>query len=881
MVRALLNDAYNPVLATYSNAYLAPIMWEDALTQRVEGQTSNDIFVEKAITCHATLVLFKTRLGRGTREEVEALLAVPREQRKVLSVVRFALADDEEHAEDASAVTEFLHEIGEREKVYYRPTGPMGSPEASTELTKILNGYMLARSRAAKSRSVWMPPDRPDIEAALLWDVPALRRIATPGAVAFVDAFGPGSARPMAAEETASDVLLSAAAGVVADRSGQRQVALDFYDRVCGGFWEDILRHCLRAWSGAVEDTEDIRVAGELARQLSTTNSLRARIFAKLTTFAYDKFADDLVRSCLREALEAASTSPRLRLVLALESQNLHGEFVALPEGHLGDLPEDRLVDLDWIDYSALEGAENYFSELLADRARGPWSYTIRAGRRPLDQVSAAEIQATWAGAIWKRRPLRKMLGAQLLLNEPADGEQAAYALWCWLEAGGQQHAEVCNLVEPRLDVPTVDRLLTGLANRTGPTDGVDYTLVRVANAMWDTCSDGVADFLFDRLVPYEDQHPLSRDIRRLWATLAVRRPTTFARHLQILNADSRRQLADELDTSAIEALDTSACEKLLADFDESEPAAPPGSLRVRVLLRRRVGRTDLASTEELETAGPIDIIEAASSVSGTLDRQAIRRALEALLADLDHTRERARAGHFGFGGPSAPQAVAQAALLLGGDDLAVRELLKFAGDDTLPGQYRVETFTALAILSAEGQFSDGDFAIVRAMSPQQVNVLMPVTSDLLRAALLLVVAPTLRKDERPLLLALSRSRDERARLIAVNAVALADARQPDVELHPIVVGAMFDASEPVIRQGIAGITAALLGDAGVRLLALDRFDELLSTRRREVRVAVASTARRLSAEPELASNEKLAHLLDRARADKAWRVRHAAEADE
>ncbi|MDX6653229.1 MAG: hypothetical protein QOJ38_2010 [Solirubrobacterales bacterium] len=119
-------------------------MWEDALAQRLEGESVNALFVRMALQCHATIALFKTRLGAGTREEVEALLALPPEHRKPLSIVRFALEDGEEPTEDPSPLDEFLAGIGTGEKVLYASTGPIGSDDAYLKLTHILTGFTLA-----------------------------------------------------------------------------------------------------------------------------------------------------------------------------------------------------------------------------------------------------------------------------------------------------------------------------------------------------------------------------------------------------------------------------------------------------------------------------------------------------------------------------------------------------------------------------------------------------------------------------------------------------------------------------------------------------------------------------------------------------------------
>jgi hypothetical protein len=721
------------------------------------------------------------------------------------------------------------------------------------------------------------PPESPEITAALLWDTLALRRIASPGADAFVDAFGPGPLQPPTMEDAAEDdVLLLAAGGVIAERNGHPQHALEFFDRIRGDFWEELLRLCLRAWSAAT-GTEDLPAAAGLATELPTPSEVRSHLFAKLMTLAYDKFAGDLVRDYLNEALKAAADTPRVRMHLAFESSALLGEFVPLPEGRIADLPEDRHSDRPSIDSWALLGAKDYLVQLVEERARGPWSHTIRMGRGPIDEAYAADLQATWAGAIGQRRTHRRLFGAELLLAEPAGSAQAVFAAWTWFEGGGGQHRDVCNLVEPRLDTEGADSLLQALSNRIGPRDSVDYTLARVANALWDSCSEEMVLSLFERLIPHAGEHPALDDIRQLWAALALRAPAVFGEHLRDLDGQAKRDLAPYLSSEAVQALDEDAVGQL-SDALEGENEGPE-LFRVTALLNARSGSPQ-APTIDVAEASPADVIDTETAVSGMVPREAIARALRTLLESLDEERRAAREGKFAFGGYSVPQAVARAILLLGDREPATTQLVSFVADGALQGQSRIEGLHALAMLARDGLLSAEHLQRVREMTGESAAIgFSPLSPELFAAAQLLVLAAEPGEIERGRLLALSRSRDERVRQLAVNAVAVALSSHADETLRTILIGALFDVSEAVIRQAINGITPLVLRELSARTVILDRFGELLMTRRRGVRAAVASSVRQAAEDLELREEFAINHLLERASEDSSWQVRRAAGA--
>lgn len=115
---------------------LVPVMWEDSVPQMLDGETITEHFVRVAQGSHASVVLFETRLGEGTKAEVEALLQIPREQRIPLSVVVFQPPSGTKRD---SELEEFLKTI--RQRVIYVSTHAIGSERAALDLAKVFGGF--------------------------------------------------------------------------------------------------------------------------------------------------------------------------------------------------------------------------------------------------------------------------------------------------------------------------------------------------------------------------------------------------------------------------------------------------------------------------------------------------------------------------------------------------------------------------------------------------------------------------------------------------------------------------------------------------------------------------------------------------------------------
>jgi hypothetical protein len=152
-VNRVIEDAINPPLGDRVAAQLYPDMWERASPQVTPGRTINEMFVERAVAAACVLVLLKTRVGNGMREEVEAVLALPPPGVQ-LSVLRFT---DSDPAANQSKMDAFARRLN-RGKVLYDHTGTPGSEQAWLSIIKVLTGFALAVLDRTRERESTFAP---------------------------------------------------------------------------------------------------------------------------------------------------------------------------------------------------------------------------------------------------------------------------------------------------------------------------------------------------------------------------------------------------------------------------------------------------------------------------------------------------------------------------------------------------------------------------------------------------------------------------------------------------------------------------------------------------------------------------------------------------
>ena len=426
------------------------------------------------------------------------------------------------------------------------------------------------------------PSFLPGIIAALLWDRPQLNLSPDEGAHAFVAALDPP---PYEVLEPAVTPLSIAANAVVADRTGDAATALDGYTTlaISADPGVSLLGRMLRCWSaGAYESAEFDLAAALVSEVLEPT--LRARLTMKLATYALDKQDIERFRSSLNDAYEIAPGHTRLRHAIAIVAANYFGGF--LSEADRAPTEADPLVDYNWIDELAAQSARDELVDILKARARNPWSWSIRMGRSNADVAVSAELQATWAGALWLRDPIRKQIGAQLLSQPSPSPYQTLFGLSMWLAARGDDLAPILAAAEPSFDDTTADALVLPLL-RLGllPAYG-ERRVVETSNAVWDLLSDEAVVSVMRVVQPESSEAPV-KDAALFWSRALLRVPDEWTKAIDGLSRDQLAQVAAQLSVTGVDRLDLSVAKSLLEKLEITEGEVGSAGL---ILLWHRAG---------------------------------------------------------------------------------------------------------------------------------------------------------------------------------------------------------------------------------------------------------------------------------------------------
>jgi hypothetical protein len=704
------------------------------------------------------------------------------------------------------------------------------------------------------------------ILAALLWDKPALLRSSVPGARAFAEAFGPPPYRQDVEGEEAP--LAIAAHAVQLEVAGRPQEALEQYTRL--GQIEgppSLLAAFLVAWSSVPADPALLDAVVEQTHRLPfESDYLRARLLAKLATYALDKGRGDLLPDLLEEATNVAPGGSALRRALRISRANLLG--TPLEEEDFGDLPDtDVLVDYPWIDDLALGSAQAELNSVLKARAASPWSWTIHFGRTPIDQALAAVRQVTWAGALWLRDSVRQQMAAQMLAAG-GDPYQTLYALTHWVLAGGDDIREVIDFSEPRFDATTAEVLVAQVEAQNVIPRIRTAILPKVAVELWDLLGPETIDRLLGQLRPTGGELAIDPEVRHFWGRAALVAPEVWQRRVRELEPDQCAALLETLPTAVIASLDKAVAEEFAAAGGAREslsPTARSALLAIQHRLGRDVTLRDVPAGEHVAA----DVfVRDAEALPPTEYEDAERRLREKRAQQADEARQ----GTTGLGGRSTATDLSLVAQARGAiDDESVQMLIAEAVDDRLPADYRLDSLTALSRIASAGLAAPEIPLIEEPEQPHPMSLFVPISIDLLHAARLAVHARRLDTSEQVSVLTLSRHSDARVRQVVVVAAGmfLADQESPSVEAA--LLAGLYDPDEGVVTSSLSALERARLTDAARDAVA-QRLGRLLDGYGREVRAATVRVARlRLTDDPRLAG------LVARGDADRSWRVRHAA----
>jgi hypothetical protein len=726
------------------------------------------------------------------------------------------------------------------------------------------------------------PPTKPtasdqEVIAALFWDLPALER-GSAAAEAFLSLMGPGPWRQI--DATVEGALGIAARGLYADRHGDEEQALRHYDLLARNrrYWSSLLGLYLTAWSDSSNQSNAFVAALDQV-QLLDEGQTKARLLSKLASLALDRHRRDLFESVILEAAEAAAVGSLLHTALTYEIFNfgVSREFPRAPDV---DPDPDPLVTLKWIDDLALRGARGSLEDAVVSRARNPWSWSFHFGRLPIHELIAAEEQARWAGALWKRQTLRRHAAGQLLLAGDGDQPLLLYGLKLWVTGGGKEIRNVIDLVEPQLtSVEGIDEIVQSLVDVPPVGEPFNSTLGEAALALWDLLPEEILVDLLDRIRP-SAEFPSEIDIaRRLWAVASLRVLPAVEARLPDLEAETKAVLLEHLSLTTLAEMTPQAALSFVKAAEKSSELSG-GALGAAALLADRVGQnaayfmTQVPASELAEAVGRFP--NGASPRQVTEAERVLRSSLERMIAD-------AARGRYAFGGRNPAADLGELATMTRRVTRAtVKLLLRTACQERAPAHIRLEALLSLARLGHAGLLSDTDANTMKQASELGTKasfIEQEISTELLRAAKLLARSATMRLhgSEEIALLLLVRNHDPRVRQIAVNAASMAIASRPSQMLETSVLAALYDPDPETVVRAIIGIRNAKLESRGTLAAALQRFSTLMKESSREVRREVVHAAKAVSGRSTGANAKQAAQIVERALADRSWRVRREA----
>jgi hypothetical protein len=720
-----------------------------------------------------------------------------------------------------------------------------------------------------------------ELDLALVGDFERLRA-GSADARFFAEAFGPDVGRTARNLDDLKTVVGLGAFCVSCERQDNIERAREGYaelDKTSG--WSRLFGLLLRSWSPALGTSETLRDAREALAHLRP-GARRARLSAKLSLIAADKGDLELARDLWQAAVNTAPRLSRLRRVLATEAMNLgvsgidREDVFTEPEG-----PDDPLLFPQSLTELRLRSLSSALIQATEDGFGGTWSYTMRMGLTPLDEIYAADLEATWRGLAWLRRSIRKQIGAQLLAGSAVDPGQWAYGVLMWILGGANAKPnQALRYAEPHLD-PEGANFIVASVRDCDFSGNRHLHLASLGAEAWDLLSEDLLEWLA-REVPLEAGLGFPAEEGRLiWAGFALRATKVWFAEYQQLSTGDQASLLQHLTPHSLRHFDSEMRETMYSAISGDEALFSDQG----AILPMAVALAPTAEHDRLRRL--LDEAEVQSRVISQLldefpDIVSAKRqesALAMLKNQVDGQLKEAREGTI-YGGTSPALdlgrflSVAQVS-----DHDAIELLIQAASDPGLPIRYVLDARQGLILLRRANELSDGQLKrLAEAPDPgHHIPQFEGISPQVVRMFLLRLLVDRLTKAQEAELEAAVRDPDDKVRSVAVNACAEALRYTGEEGLAWAVVSGLFDPSHSVAESALAGLpslTERLQAPADV---AWRRLPALLDVGSRDVRRAVVEAVGRSKPSTEL-QEQRSSGLMSRARQDRSWRVREVAK---
>jgi len=681
------------------------------------------------------------------------------------------------------------------------------------------------------------------LSAALFFDVETLKR--DPEGADFVRLLQlfPGSLRPD--KIRGRSAIKVASRGLAAELNGDRDRAALEYRALSGrrGL-AGLLGALLTAWQADAAEADFDRA---IAKVPAADDALMASVHCRLMSWAIDRGWRERASGHFKSARQLAQGD--LAEVLA-RSGDWFDTSVEVRWGHRFT---DPLVVCETAVAAMKEAADESLQRTFEDSVRSPWTRVIRFGGEVagMRSVVAAEVQASWVGAIWLLPAIRQQY-AKIALPDQAEPEEVGRAIGSWIRGGGKEIPKVIEAFEGRLTPSALSKLVYEHLHE-GRSVKRRSDWIATCHALWDQLPESLCLSListYEPIVPAA-QHDGRTEEAALFASLVMRAPSAWGDFVCGMSAEQLSTIVRSLHPTLVKFVPENTLSRCITAFLDSQGAFGPdwsdhGWVTVAVMWKRLPSPSKKIAQELRQSIPEAQAASVALNAEELVSRHQLISARDAAIERLETDLSNARKGTFVHWGQSPAPQLARACLALGRvTKRSIDILTKTANAIECSSEQRHASLRALTALIEE-RVVRISIREVRSEPPTAGG--HPFQDSLADIRLERIARIGLRvrlsaaQDRTGELLEATRDADARVRQTALNTATWMMAKRPEraAALETAVFGGLYDPTPNVQSVAAEGIARYGLHDASLEAVATKRIEATFSLMHRDVRAAVA-----------------------------------------
>lgn len=676
--------------------------------------------------------------------------------------------------------------------------------------------------------------------------------------------------------------LRRAAEGLRAELAGEGEAARKHYEIVAKrqGL-PGVLGSLLIAWMSDATERDFARVERKLSGLTGPgSRDVIARSHCKLATWSFDHGWVDRSHHHLEEARRHAGKN------LGMTLDNI-GHWFGRDRILYWRRSRDDLTTFPWIGEWVDQAAKTSIEKRFRDSFKSPWTKTWSIGSQTVEgtDIQSAEMQASWAGALWMLPEIQRQHAA-LILAKSNESEDVARAIALWAKGGGRETNQLVSAMEAALTESTIEDLLVNQLHDGRSVRDREIWL-GICHSLWAELPDRIVDdFVRDYQGPPLDMRlhgGIGTIELALFGKLLVRSQVAVERvyafndwEAGLLARSLFPQLLDELPPTLLARLLGAGLSDVVLANEDWRTTGWETLVTCWTLLDEST-RSDFRDAL-LETIPESEIPSAVAIAPGLVPKHRVEAGIKTSLGLLaQELRDSATGSWTGWSTHPATD-LARLALSQGrvnGD--AVAHLLKIATAPTTNSQQRRSCLLAFEAFATEGlieraQIQDAFLPVtVRSVMSNDTAVDQRL-EDITRLALMVQFGYDQATSEGPLLAA-SRDPDTQVRLVAVTAVCqLSISGLASPSFDATILGALYDPHPRVQAKAVPALWRGRFESEALREVARARVAEVFPTAHRELRATIAQETALVEINDQF--TQALRQLAIR---DRSWIVRRAA----